>query len=185
MVPPRRPLRDNPRLILAGMIRPARRARRHRRARQQVGRPVSRFPHRIRPVRPVGGRPHDPARPHLRARAQCHQAHRRAAASAAVRAIPRKARRRAARHDADSRRAGAARGQRADSEQRRSLVQRAGRGCADVGRSRLRATTTAIGRRASRPTRSDWPARWRAPRSTAPTSAPCAIASCRRSRRDA
>ena len=79
----------------------------------------------------------------------------------------------------------AARRQRADSQQRRSLVQRAGRGSADVGRSdreRLlpRSAGARHGRRAAA-RRASWPAR----RSTAPTWAPSAIASCPRSRRAA
>ena len=61
----------------------------------------------------------------VRAGAQHHQAGGRAAARAAVRALPRQAGRRAARHDAHSGGARADRRQRADSQQRRSLVQRA------------------------------------------------------------
>ena len=178
MVPPRRPLRDNPRLILAGMILLLA---------ALVGivalanSSAGLSPDFLTEVGVLYGLWAVDLTillgPHLRARAQCHQAHRRAAASAAVRAVPRKARRRAARHDADSRGARAARRQRADSEQRRSLVQRAGRGCADSGRSdreRLLPRSPGAPRRSKR---SGSPARWLVRRSTAPMWAPCAIAS--------
>ena len=122
-----RPLRDNPRLILAGMILLLAALAGHRLAGEPLRRAVAGLPHRVRALRPLGGRPHDPARPDVRARAQRHQADRRAAPRAAVRALPRQARGGAARHDAGPCGARAARRQRADPEQRRSLVQRAGR----------------------------------------------------------
>ena len=185
MAPPRRPLRDNPRLILAGMIvLLAALVGIVALANSSAGLAPD-FLTEIRPVRPVGRRPHDPARPHVRARAQRHQADRRAAAGAAVRAIPRKARRGAARDDADPGGARAACRQRADPEQRRSLVQRACRGSADVGRpdrERLlpRSADSRHGRRAAPRRCPD-----RAPPSTAPTWEPSAIASFPTSRRDA
>ena len=82
----------------------------------------------------------------LRAGAQHRQARRRAAPGAAVRAVPRQARRAAARHDARAGDARADRRQRADSHEHRPLVQRAdGR---DPRRRpiRSRATTTTSGR---------------------------------------
>ena len=72
-------------------------------------------------------------------------------------------------------------GQRADPQQRRSLVQRAGRGGADVRRSDcerlLPRSADARHRRSAAAGRQSWPA----PRSTARTSRPSAIASCPRS----
>ena len=135
MAPPRRPLRDNPRLILAGMIVLLA---------ALVGivalanRSAGLSPDFLTEFVLYGLWAADLTillGLDVRARAQRHQADRRAAAGAAVRAIPRKARRGAARHDADPCGARAARRQRADPEQRRSLVQRACRGSADVRRS--------------------------------------------------
>ena len=88
-------------------------------------------------------------------------------------------------HDADSRRARAARRQRADPKQRRSLVQRARRGGADGRRSDCERLLPRSPGARHRPTPSASPARWRLRRSTAPTSARSAIAFFRRWRRGA
>ena len=95
----------------------------------------------------------------LRAGAQHRQAGRRAAPGAAVRALPRQARDGAARDDADSRGARADRRQRAHSQQRRPLVQRADGRSAVVGQRESPATTTRSSSGSSRRRRSAWRAR--------------------------
>ena len=110
----------------------------------------SRLPQRSRPLRAVDRRRHDAAGARVRAGAQRHQAGRRAAARAAVLALPAEARRGAARPDDRPVGAGAARRQRADPADDGALVQPAGVGRAHARRTRSPAPTTAIARPRSR-----------------------------------
>ena len=105
---------------------------------QPLGHARARLPDRGRALRALRDQPHDSRRARLRARAQHRQAGRREAPGAAVCAFPRQAGRRAARDDADSGGAGADRRQRADPQQRRSLVQRADGRCPVVGERHCR-----------------------------------------------
>ena len=109
----RRPFRDNPRLILAGIVVLVGCARRDPDRRESIA-VLAGFHVGVRALRAHRGRPHDAGRARVRARAQHRQADRRAAGRPAVRPVPRQARRAAARHDARAGRARAGRRQRAD-----------------------------------------------------------------------
>ena len=113
--------------------RAGRHARRAARAGQPLGVARARLPRRVRPLRALGHRPHHSGRARLRAGAQHRQAGRRTPPRAAVRALPRQARCGPAGHDDHSGGAGADRGQRAHSQQRGPLVQRADGAGARVG----------------------------------------------------
>ena len=154
--PPRRPFRDNPRLILAGIGVLVGVLDRAAGDRQRHVALLARFPQRVRALRAVGGRPDDARGARLRAGAQHRQAGGRAAAGAAVRAVPRQAGRAAARHDAGAGRARADRRQRADSHEHRPLVQRADGGDPVVGesdRGRLLPRAADAGERSREPSR--------------------------------
>ena len=138
----------------AGRHRAARhRARRSARARRAHHQLFSRLPDRGRPLRAVGRRPDDAGRAGVRAGAQHHQAGRRAAPRAAVRAVSREAGCRAAGDDPHPVDPRPHRRQRAHSQQRRSLVQRADGRSAVVGephRQRLLRRAAAVRRRSGR-----------------------------------
>ena len=106
-----------------------RRSRRTAHDCEPLGHLLARLPRRGRALCALGCRRHDARGARVRARAQHHQADRRAPAGAAVRPVPREAGGGAARDDAHSVGSGAHRRQRGDSHERRPMVQRAdGRG---------------------------------------------------------
>ena len=144
---PKRPLRDNTRLILAGIALLLAVLVATGRARQPDTAVHARLPHRVRSLRAVGRRPDDARRAGVRAGAQHRQARRRAAPRPAVRAVPREAGGAAPRHDpgADDHRADGR--QRVDPHQHRSLVQLADGGDSRSRRRRSPATTTRSARR--------------------------------------
>ncbi len=115
---------------------------------------VARFPQRVCALRRHGCRPDDARGAGVRARAQRDQAGGRAAAGAAVRAVPLQAGRGAHGHDDRARRSRAHRRQRADSDERGALVQRAdGRGpvVRQPDRGRLLPRAAASGHRPRKP----------------------------------
>ena len=125
-LPARRPFRDNPRLILAGIAVLVSVLVAILAVANRTPRPAPGLPERGRPLCAVGRRPDDACGAGVRPGAQHRQADRRAAAGPAVCPVPGQARRAPARHDGGACSARPRRRQRADSRERRSVVQ-----CAD------------------------------------------------------